>query len=120
MGGLRADVNSYSTTINACAKNDEWQLGLRLFEQMLAQSVRADASSYTAAISAACTSGVHWQLALRLFGQMLAQNLRADASSYTAAIGACSRGKQWQHALQLFEQSQDLRTTAVTYSAAIS
>ncbi len=57
---VAADVISYSATISACEKGQQWQLALQLMEGMPARSVAADVISYNAALrgTAVCTDRI--------------------------------------------------------------
>ena len=86
-----ADVITYSASISACEKGQQWQCALGLLESMRSVSVPANVITYSASISA-CEKGQQWQCALRLLESMQSASVPADVITYSASISACEWG----------------------------
>ncbi|CAK8991910.1 Pentatricopeptide repeat-containing protein At1g74850 [Durusdinium trenchii] len=100
------DVVCYNTTMTACDRGSAWPWALQLFAA--APRATRSASSFAAAMEAA-EKGSQWHVNLELLAQMRELQINADAGHYTACISACERAREWQRALQAFE---DLPPTA--------
>jgi pentatricopeptide repeat protein len=95
------DVVSYTAAMHACSRGRQWQRALQLFDELTAvvtqqqqqqqqQQRRQRKRTSSSSSSSSSSDG---------YSSVLALNVQA----YTAAIDACSKGQQWQRALQLLQ-----------------
>ncbi len=77
-----ANVITYSASISACSKGQQWQCALGLLGRMQSASVPAAVITYNAAISA-CEKGRQWQRALELLEVMRAAGIPPDVIRYS-------------------------------------
>ena len=127
--GPPPDAVTFNTCITAAARAAQWERALRLLSLMEADpSVRPDAFSYSAAISA-CSRRP--EAALDLLQRMEAAGVAPTTVIYNAAIRACATASHWPIALSLFAELQDaaadgggggaaLRPDVVSYNAALA
>ena len=131
--GPPPDAVTFNTCITAAARASQWERALRLLSLMEADpSVRPDAFSYSAAISA-CSRRP--EAALDLLQRMEAAGVAPTTVIYNAAIRACATASHWPIALSLFAELQDaaadgagggggggaaLRPDVVSYNAALA
>ncbi|CAE7254557.1 unnamed protein product, partial [Symbiodinium pilosum] len=66
---VHPNLISYNAAISSCAKSQQWQLVVKLFEGMQMDNVAPDVVGYTAVISS-CARGQQWMLALQIFNNM--------------------------------------------------
>ena len=103
--GPPPDAVTFNTCITAAARASQWERALRLLSLMEADpSVRPDAFSYSAAISA-CSRRP--EAALDLLQRMEAAGVAPTTVIYNAAIRACATASHWPIALSLFAELQD-------------
>jgi pentatricopeptide repeat domain-containing protein 1 len=94
VAGVERNPVTYSTAINGCTRNGQWQIGLQLLQEMGTKGVvQPDAPVFNAAISA-CEKGKAWETALRLMDKMRALGIPPTTVTYGAAISACEKGGQ--------------------------
>ena len=63
---LLPNIVSYSASISACEKGEQWQMALHLFNAIPKAMLTPTEISYNATISS-CEKGQQWQQALGLF-----------------------------------------------------
>jgi len=116
---------SYSSAINACANDSQWQVVLRLLDDV--QDVQSkdwggNEFIYSSAINA-CEKANQWQRALILFEEMTSKKISANEFIYSSAISACEKAEQWQISVFLLDlmYSTGTKTTdEVTSNGTIS
>lgn len=101
---LQADVISYSSLSLACAEAEQWQKALHILQLMDSADLQRNAVSDGILISS-YSSASRWQDAV----SVVFQDRFADLVCCTSAIGACASAEQWQMALHLLRQSQQLQ-----------
>eukprot|EP00435_Cladocopium_sp_Y103_P013800 s301_g3.t1 len=99
---MRPDVVTYNASMDACARGQQWQRCLTLFNEMFHSILYPTIISYNTAISA-CENG-SWTLVLALLQDLRQQGLKARADTYSAAMAACSKVQQNDLALQLLSK----------------
>ena len=107
----------YSAALSACAKGEQWSLGLQLLETLHAERARADTAVYNGAISM-CAKAQQWQHSLALFDGLNSESLEPDLITHNSLITAFEKGGQWQRALAAFTKTPS--PSVVTYSSAVS
>merc|ERR1719387_3252955 len=119
--GVGADVVSYSTVINACAKVGNGGSAERWLTKMLEAGVQANVQSYSAVVSAFAKVGdtmgaEKWLL------QMLDAGIKGDTISYTAMINACARVGDVQKAEDWLEKMlvDGIEPNVITFNAVIA
>ncbi|CAK9051556.1 Pentatricopeptide repeat-containing protein 10 [Durusdinium trenchii] len=89
------DGVTYTASMWACVKSEQWEHAVRLFEEMQQQfRVHNDTVSCNAALCAYQQAG-RWEDALKLLQEMQSS---ADVISYTACLNACADANQWAQA----------------------
>ena len=63
--GLKPDVVSYNTVMDACGKAGEYEKALELFSAMEVEGVLPDRVSFNTAMDA-CNRALQWQTALQV------------------------------------------------------
>eukprot|EP00434_Breviolum_minutum_P019089 symbB.v1.2.016829.t1/scaffold1294.1/size126307/4 len=113
-----ADVVSYNTSMNACAKSAQWQTVLHLFEEMRESTILPDVLSYSALLI--CTP--RWQSALALLEQMLNENEKPDLPCLKAILSSCQSSSHWMETLQFLTlmKSHSLALEIASYNLAIN
>eukprot|EP00435_Cladocopium_sp_Y103_P015734 s3729_g3.t2 len=121
---LSPNAISYSNSISACARAEEWPKSLQLFSEALQQNRPGgvlDVTLYNALLSA-CEKAAEWQRALLLFFEMDLHDLQADAISYNTVISSCETAKKWEEALLLLGdlEQQQMQANRITFNSAMS
>eukprot|EP00913_Durusdinium_trenchii_P005562 g5182.t1 len=89
------DGVTYTASMWACVKSEQWEHAVRLFEEQWTQfRVHNDTVSCNAALCAYQQAG-RWEDALKLLQEMQSS---ADVISYTACLNACADANQWAQA----------------------
>eukprot|EP00953_Heterococcus_sp_UTEX-ZZ885_P015255 8598-Heterococcus_DN1.PRE.2 len=101
--GLKPDMFSYNSAIDACSKGGQHETAIQLLSEMKAVGLQPDAISYTAAIDA-CKNTGNWQLVLDLLQQMKADGVVPSVITYTAATDALQAGEQYHAADLLYAE----------------
>ena len=84
---------SYSSAINACGNDSQWQVVLRLLDDLQdlqSKDRGANEFVYGSAINA-CAKANQWQRALILFEDMTSKKASANEFIYSSAISACEK-----------------------------
>eukprot|EP00435_Cladocopium_sp_Y103_P067010 s706_g29.t1 len=116
---------SYSSAINACANDGQWQVVLRLLadvQDVQSNDWGANEFIYSSAINA-CEKANQWQRALILFEEMTSKKISANEFIYSSAISACEKAEQWEISVLLLDlmYSAGTKTTdEVTSNGTIS
>eukprot|EP00434_Breviolum_minutum_P038823 symbB.v1.2.034452.t1/scaffold4448.1/size41344/2 len=112
------DVISFNACLGSSASLQPWTECLHLVELMKIQLIQPDAFSFSTLIDAC---GHEWQMALRALGLQI-----PNLVSCNAAITACALGIQWEKALLLLFEWQNLGKPrgrprdVISFSAAIT
>lgn len=97
--GLKHNAVSYGAQITAFERGQQWEWAFDSLAASLTAGV-ADEVSFGAAASSASHEG-RWELAFGLVQHVRRARLAVTAIMRNAMITVCSRGQQWQQALQL-------------------
>eukprot|EP00929_Paragymnodinium_shiwhaense_P051546 TRINITY_DN25921_c0_g1_i2.p1 TRINITY_DN25921_c0_g1~~TRINITY_DN25921_c0_g1_i2.p1 ORF type:complete len:369 (-),score=78.71 TRINITY_DN25921_c0_g1_i2:132-1238(-) len=118
--GLRLDVVTCSTAINALGKSRLWAATLKLLTGMRAEQLCANAIVCTCAI-AGCAGGPGWHFAMSHLEDMRRSATELHIITFNAALQAFESGARWQLALRMWRCLRVLRLGAsvVTYNTAI-
>ncbi len=109
--GVRPDVVSFTSVMDACGKAGDWQGALRLLEGMekdakhnpsSSSSPRPNLRTYTVGMRACARAG-EWQRCLALLERM---EQAPDTIACNVALEACARAHQPQPALALLEEME--------------
>lgn len=115
----RADLWTYSSTIVACGRGDQWQHSMAVLSRMEEVRLSADLIAMSATISS-CAAAAQWQRALRYLVELPQAKLEADAMTYHAVTSALVKGESLELAMKLLEQmSSASMANEVTYSRVI-
>ena len=79
-GGLEPDVITYSASISAREKGQQWGLALGLLRQVPQGRLEPDVITYSASISA-CEKGQEWAAALGLLRQVHQRRLEPNVNA---------------------------------------
>eukprot|EP00913_Durusdinium_trenchii_P014101 g13235.t1 len=82
-----ADAWTYSSTIVACGRGDQWQHSMAVLSRMEEVRLSADLIAMSATISS-CAAAAQWQRALRYLVELPQAKLEADAMTYHAVTSA--------------------------------
>ncbi|CAK9051381.1 unnamed protein product [Durusdinium trenchii] len=99
----RADLWTYSSTIVACGRGDQWQHSMAVLSRMEEVRLSADLIAMSATISS-CAAAAQWQRALRYLVELPQAKLEADAMTYHAVTSALVKGESLELAMKLLEQ----------------
>ena len=114
------DIGCYNAAISASSRS-HWQLAILLLGSAEEARQRADAVTYTAAISS-CERFCQWRHAYALFCQMSEQDQSATVITYNLLISAFAKGEQWQTALLMLSELEGnaVRSNLITQGVAIN
>lgn len=91
---ITPDAACYGSAIAACEAGGQFDLALRLLEQMYEMDgITPDLKSYNAAISA-CGKAGQWEQGVVLLKQMQDNGTHPDSLSYNTVVEACRKGDQ--------------------------
>ncbi|CAE7517880.1 PTAC2 [Symbiodinium sp. CCMP2456] len=118
---LVPDIIGFRTVLGSCEQAGDWEVALRLFEEMHVAMVQADQRCYTALIRAFGKRD-HWQPALTTFAEMCRQAVPLDQITYCSTMDVCDKSGHWQVSLQLLQAlKEDLLIPDVqSYGSAMS
>ena len=115
----KADVVTYNATMNSCEKGRQWQLALRLFDELAAGGLIPDEASFASAM-AACGAGGRWSEALSLLEQISLARLAPNVACFKGLLSACEKAGQWAQTLELWEMLKGgVEPTARCYGVAM-
>ncbi|CAK0898219.1 unnamed protein product [Prorocentrum cordatum] len=122
--GAQLGTFTYSASVSACAKSEQWQRTLALLGEAREAKLEPNAVLvlYNAGISA-CEKGGQWQLAMSLLSEMMSNvKLEPNVISYSAGVSSCEKGKEWQQALSLLSgmQEANVEPNGISCNAGIS
>ncbi|CAK9051223.1 unnamed protein product [Durusdinium trenchii] len=111
---LRLGTWTYSSTIVACGRGDQWQHSMAVLSRMEEVRLSADLIAMSATISS-CAAAAQWQRALRYLVELPQAKLEADAMTYHAVTSALVKlekipgmggwkGESLELAMKLLEQ----------------
>ena len=78
---------TYSSVIHACAKGDEWQRALELFDEMQPRNLTPNSIAYAADLHA-CAIGRQPERALSLFESLQRERLTPELSHWSHLLDA--------------------------------
>eukprot|EP00929_Paragymnodinium_shiwhaense_P068998 TRINITY_DN34810_c0_g1_i2.p1 TRINITY_DN34810_c0_g1~~TRINITY_DN34810_c0_g1_i2.p1 ORF type:complete len:525 (+),score=126.66 TRINITY_DN34810_c0_g1_i2:342-1916(+) len=97
---------AYNHCIGAC-KPEEWQRAIGILEELQAQGLEPDATSFENA-AAPCEDAKEWQRSLVLFEEVARRGLTGSSVGHNYALSACRQGKRWQHGFEIMAAMQKL------------
>eukprot|EP00434_Breviolum_minutum_P034224 symbB.v1.2.030280.t2/scaffold3396.1/size57705/2 len=99
-------IQRSSVSFNVCAKalekGSQWQMAIRIFEDLTKSSLPPDMFSYGIALKS-LEKGHQWQLALQLFYDIPSDVV--DVVCWNSVMAACATGDAWRFTLELFTSS---------------
>ena len=97
---IKTNAFHYTAVIAGCARKvpSEWEVAIRLLQQMVTCEIQQDTLTFNSAINA-CGKSVQWEASLFLVDSMAHVDLEVGTDSMNSVIGACTRGAQWERAL---------------------
>ena len=103
----------------ACSKGGRWERAMFVISGLGARDLQLDSVSLRTAVSA-LEKGMFWNLALRAL-QTSDSSLALGVAGFNSAISACSKVREWVHALRLMGDIRHcaLRPTLVSWAAAV-
>ncbi|CAJ1460127.1 unnamed protein product [Effrenium voratum] len=119
------DGTTHNALLAAVAKGVQWLAAVLQLEHLQVRRVRADAYTYSTAISACCDA---WREACHVLEMLQAFSEEPPTMAFNAATSACSKGDQWQRCFHLLglaresaRQSEDTQDQGLTpgFNAAI-
>ncbi|CAM9520060.1 unnamed protein product [Chrysoparadoxa australica] len=90
--GLTPNEKSYELAIHACSKAGEWEIAMRLLQEMPGLGLTPKESTYNSTM-AACSKRGKWQLAYQVLQQMKGRGISPTHFSYSPVLTACGRGR---------------------------
>eukprot|EP00913_Durusdinium_trenchii_P006554 g6157.t1 len=111
---LHASVVSFGAVMSNCEKADQWHMAGQLLSQLYSTELESNAILLASAMSA--SGGEAWRCTMALLQQ------KCDVICFNSAVSACGEAKRWASALKILldGKCQQLRSTIVSYSAAMS
>ncbi|KAG6617423.1 Pentatricopeptide repeat-containing protein [Phytophthora cinnamomi] len=88
--GVRPRIQSYSSAIGCCYKEDEFAHALRVFEVMRNDGYIPQSVTYSHALSSALKAGQH-ELVLEIFDDMIRNRLDLNIIIYNNILNSCAR-----------------------------
>jgi pentatricopeptide repeat protein len=101
--GHRLQVNHYATAIVVCAKDNNMEGAVRLWERMREEQLKPDLRCYRVMIAAhhRCRD---WEKMLMYCNEMHAEGTVADAQTYRAVLSSLEKAGQFEKVLSLVEE----------------
>ncbi|KAL3663003.1 hypothetical protein V7S43_011946 [Phytophthora oleae] len=119
--GVRPRIQSYSSAICCCYKEQQYSHALRVFEVMRNDGYIPQTVTYSHALSSALKSGQH-ELVLEIFDDMIKNRLDLNIVIYNNILNSCARAADVQSALgalRAIRQRRLAMTQASYHSLAI-
>ncbi|CAK9064176.1 unnamed protein product [Durusdinium trenchii] len=117
---LHASVVSFGAVMSNCEKADQWHMAGQLLSQLYSTELESNAILLASAMSA--SGGEAWRCTMALLQQFSSSMMKCDVICFNSAVSACGEAKRWASALKILldGKCQQLRSTIVSYSAAMS
>ncbi|KAG3202937.1 hypothetical protein PC128_g2824 [Phytophthora cactorum] len=114
--GVRPRIQSYSSAIGCCYKEEEYGHALRVFEVMRNDGYVPQTVTYSHALSSALKSSQH-ELVLEIFDDMIKNRLDLNIIIYNNILNSCARAADVQSALGVLRaiRQRRLEMTQATY-----
>ncbi|KAI9993395.1 hypothetical protein PInf_015476 [Phytophthora infestans] len=114
--GVRPRIQSYSSAISCCYKEEEYGHALRVFEVMRNDGYVPQTVTYSHALSSALKAGQH-ELVLEIFDDMIKNRLDLNIIIYNNILNSCARASDVQSALGVLRaiRQRRLEMTQATY-----
>lgn len=116
---LQPTMVTYGAAITACSRYTVWAAALELWTDLRRERVDTDTAIFTAALNA-CER--NWRTVILLLEELRGEAMEPDLYTYNAALTSLAQGRQWQRALQAFDETfrgsvLDLTPNRVSYFA---
>jgi pentatricopeptide repeat protein len=118
---LKPSVFTFGTALDMCAKGNQVDKVMELFELMPLHNVKPNLICYNTVISALASNG-QWGKALEYFEKMkVIHEITPDVISYTTLINACEKGGELEKALALLKEMESigLQPNAITFASVL-
>jgi pentatricopeptide repeat protein len=114
--GVRPRIQSYSSAIGCCYKEEQFGHALRVFEVMRNDGYVPQSVTYSHALSSALKAG-HHELVLEIFDDMIKNRLDLNIVIYNNILNSCARAADVQSALGVLQaiRQRRLEMTQATY-----
>ncbi|ETP45101.1 hypothetical protein F442_08431 [Phytophthora nicotianae P10297] len=114
--GVRPRIQSYSSAIGCCYKEEEFSHALRVFEVMRNDGYVPQTVTYSHALSSALKASQH-ELVLEIFDDMIKNRLDLNIIIYNNILNSCARAADVQSALGVLRaiRQRRLEMTQATY-----
>ncbi|CAI5730607.1 unnamed protein product [Peronospora destructor] len=114
--GIRPRIQSYSSAIGCCYREEEFGHALRVFEVMRNDGYIPQTVTYSHALSSALKSHQH-ELVLEIFDDMIKNQLDLNIIIYNNILNSCARASDVHSALGVLRaiRQQGLEMTQSTY-----
>ena len=114
---IRRDSQSYNVAIRACADVELWEKALNLLMDLEENQLQSSAITYNSALKS-CALNARWEVSMALLRDVKSKSIRSDAV-ICATMLALEKAGQWQRALKLFSDLEDLPGPTYVYNAAM-
>jgi pentatricopeptide repeat protein len=100
--GVNPNMYTYSTMIDAFAKNGQIEKAIEVFDSIMKDGVRPDVFVYTSMIDAFAKNG-QIEKAIEVFDSIMKDGVRPDVFVYTSMIDAFAKNGQIEKAIEVFD-----------------
>ncbi|KAG8644008.1 hypothetical protein MANES_11G088413v8 [Manihot esculenta] len=118
---IKGTPEVYTIAVNSCSQTGDWEFASRVYEDMKRKGVAPDEMFLSAMIDVAGHAGLV-DVAFQILQEARVQGLELGIIPYSSLMGACSNGKNWLKALELYDdmKSIKLNPTVSTMNALIT
>ncbi|KAL0422842.1 UNVERIFIED_CONTAM: Pentatricopeptide repeat-containing protein MRL1, chloroplastic [Sesamum latifolium] len=119
--GIRGTAELYTIAVNSCSHHGDWEFACSVYDDMIKKGVAPDEMFISALIDVAGHAG-KVDAAFEILQEARAKGMHVGTISYSSLMGACSKARDWQKAVELYEgiKSMNLKPTVSMMNALIT
>ncbi|KAL0334654.1 UNVERIFIED_CONTAM: Pentatricopeptide repeat-containing protein MRL1, chloroplastic [Sesamum radiatum] len=119
--GIRGTAELYTIAVNSCSHHGDWEFACSVYDDMIKKGVAPDEMFISALIDVAGHAG-KVDAAFEILQEARAKGMHVGTISYSSLMGACSKARDWQKAVELYEgiKSLNLKPTVSMMNALIT
>ncbi|KAL2512379.1 Pentatricopeptide repeat-containing protein MRL1 [Abeliophyllum distichum] len=118
---IKGTAELYTIALNSCNRNGDWEFASIVYNDMIQKGVAPDEMFISALIDVAGHAG-RVDAAVEVLQAARTKGMHVGIISYSSLMGACSKAKDWQKALEFYEdvKSLNLKPTVPMMNALIT
>ncbi|XP_052185351.1 pentatricopeptide repeat-containing protein MRL1, chloroplastic isoform X2 [Diospyros lotus] len=105
---IKGTPEVYTIAVNSCSQTADWEFACSVYSDMTRKGVIADETFLSAMIDVAGHAG-KVDAAFGIIQEARKHGMHLGTISYSSLMGACSNAKNWQKALELYENIKSLK-----------